>query len=203
MKLTEQDIQELETLVQRCYLNQSKYEGVLSEDRWTNAAMQAKEKFLNDGHHFKTDKLSANNKKTTTKKKCHVDRQQTVKRFFQNTSERQWLLLVFVIGFLIGNVISIRLSSVQSSISSETNIDKVFLSAVNTIEQKAIQLSSESDKDSIYSLTNELGRITTTYSDSKKSNSELVKNCISGVKELELPPALSSDRVKDCVEMIK
>lgn len=142
-----------------------------------------------------TTELNNQNEKS---KVCQFDWQQKVKKCLKSTTEFQRSIFVLFTGVLIGGV----LFSGSPSLKTQ-NMDDLFVRTVNTIEQKAVQSKSDSDKDSLYQLVNALGRITDMYDHSKLAKAELVKGCISGVKESGLTPSQKSNRIKDCIDLVK
>lgn len=198
MELTKQDLQELLALFKSGYISMRQYEGALAEKRWTTSTRQAKEKFLSDGNQFNENDASELNHQVEKAKVCQFDWQQKVKNAFKSTTEFQRSVFVLFTGVLIGGV----LFSGSPSLKTQ-NMDDLFVRTVNTIEQKAVQSKSDSDKDSLYQLVNALGRITDMYDHSKLAKAELVKGCISGVKESGLTPSQKSNRIKDCIDLVK
>lgn len=142
-----------------------------------------------------TTELNNQNEKS---KVCQFDWQQKVKKCLKSTTEFQRAVFVLLAGVLIGGV----LFSGSPSLKTQ-NMDDLFVRTVNTIEQKAVQSKSDSDKDSLYQLVNALGRITDMYDHAKLAKAELVKGCISGVKESGLTPSQKSNRIKDCIDLVK
>lgn len=142
-----------------------------------------------------TTELNNQNEKS---KVCQFDWQQKVKKCLKSTTEFQRSIFVLFTGVLIGGV----LFSGSPSLKTQ-NMDDLFVRTVNTIEQKAVQSKSDSDKDSLYQLVDALGRITNIYDHAKMTKTELVKSCISGVKESGLTPSQKSNRIKDCIDLVK
>ena len=142
-----------------------------------------------------TTELNNQNEKS---KVCQFDWQQKVKKCLKSTTEFQRSVFVLFTGVLIGGV----LFSSSPSLKTQ-DMDDLFVRTVNTIEQKAVQSKSDSDKDSLYQLVDALGRITNMYDHAKMTRTELVKSCISGVKESGLTPSQKSNRIKDCIDLVK
>ena len=142
-----------------------------------------------------TTELNNQNEKS---KVCQFDWQQKVKKCLKSTTEFQRSVFVLFTGVLIGGV----LFSGSPSLKTQ-DMDDLFVRTVNTIEQKAVQSKSDSDKDSLYQLVDALGRITNMYDHAKMTKTELVKSCISGVKESGLTPSQKSNRIKDCIDLVK
>ena len=198
MELTKQDIQELLALFKSGYISMGQYEGALAEKRWTTSTKQAKEKFLNDGNQFNENDAGKLDHQIEKAKVCQFDWQQKVKKCLKSTTEFQRSVFVLFTGVLIGGVLFGGSPSLKTQ-----NMDDLFVRTVNTIEQKATQLKYDSDKESLYQLVNALGRITDMYDHAKMTKTELVKSCISGVKEVGLTPAQKSNRIKDCIDLVK
>lgn len=142
-----------------------------------------------------TTELNNQNEKS---KVCQFDWQQKVKKCLKSTTEFQRSVFVLFTGVLIGGV----LFSGSPSLKTQ-DMDDLFIRTVNTIEQKAVQSKPDSDKDSLYQLVDALGRITNMYDHAKMTKTELVKSCISGVKESGLTPSQKSNRIKDCIDLVK
>lgn len=198
MGLTKQDLQELLALFKSGYISMGQYEGALAEKRWTTSTKQAKEKFLSDGNQFNENDAGELDHQVEKAKVCQFDWQQKVKKCLKSTTEFQRSVFVLFTGVLIGGVLFSGSPSLEKQ-----NMDDLFVRTVNTIEQKAVQLRSDSDKESLYQLVNGLGRITDMYDHSKLAKAELVKGCISGVKESGLTPSQKSNRIKDCIDLVK
>lgn len=198
MELTKQELQELLALFKSGYISMGQYEGALAEKRWTTSTKQAKEKFLNDGNQFNENDAGELDHQVEKAKVCQFDWQQKVKKCLKSTTEFQRSVFVLFIGVLIGGV----LFSGSPSLKTQ-DMDDLFVRTVNTIEQKATQLKYDSDKESLYQLVDALGRITNMYDHAKMTKTELVKSCISGVKEVGLTPAQKSNRIKDCIDLVK
>lgn len=198
MELTKQELQELLALFKSGYISMGQYEGALAEKRWTTSTKQAKEKFLNDGNQFNENDAGELDHQVEKAKVCQFNWQQKVKKCLKSTTEFQRSVFVLFTGVLIGGVLFGGSPSLKTQ-----DMDDLFVRTVNTIEQKATQLKYDSDKESLYQLVNSLGRITDMYDHAKMTKTELVKSCISGVKEVGLTPAQKSNRIKDCIDLVK